>query len=106
MRARDLLNDAIRTLKASEANDHWQASRERIEAEELLGFVLGREPNPKEDVPGRQARRFLGYVDRRARGEPVPYIKGFTDFRGLDHLARQGVFVPRDSSEFLAEQAI
>jgi release factor glutamine methyltransferase len=36
----------------------------------------------------------------------VPYIKGFADFRGLDIIAKPGVFVPRDSSEFLAEQAI
>ncbi len=33
-------------------------------------------------------------------------IKGFAVFRGLEILARPGVFVPRDSTEFLAEQAI
>jgi release factor glutamine methyltransferase len=36
----------------------------------------------------------------------VQLIKGFAVFRGLEILARPGVFVPRDSTEFLAEQAI
>jgi release factor glutamine methyltransferase len=36
----------------------------------------------------------------------VQLIKGFAVFRGLEVLARPGVFVPRDSTEFLAEQAV
>ena len=39
-------------LKASPAIDHWQEDREQIEAEELLGFVLGEEPDDDDDVPG------------------------------------------------------
>jgi release factor glutamine methyltransferase len=45
-------------------------------------------------------------VERRASGEPVQLIKGHAVFRGLEIEARPGVFVPRDSTEFLAEQAI
>ena len=56
MRARELINDAVRTLKASTANDHWQASRERIEAEELLGFVVGEEPDPRDEIPPAMMR--------------------------------------------------
>jgi len=41
-----------------------------------------------------------------AAGEPIPYIKGYAEFRGIELLTKPGVFVPRDSSEFLAEQAI
>ncbi|MBI2237707.1 MAG: peptide chain release factor N(5)-glutamine methyltransferase, partial [Actinobacteria bacterium] len=41
-----------------------------------------------------------------ATGEPVQFIKGYAEFRGLRLIARPGVFVPRDSTEFLAEQAI
>ena len=43
---------------------------------------------------------------RRATGEPIPFIKGFAEFRGLELIAEPGVFVPRDSSEYLAEQAV
>lgn len=45
-------------------------------------------------------------VARRAEGEPVQLIKGYAIFRGLEVAARPGVFVPRDSTEFLAEQAV
>lgn len=107
MRARTLLDEAVSTLKASPAIDHWQKRRERIEAEDLLAFVLGgEEPDPQESISGKQAKAFRRLVDRRATGEPIPYIKGTTEFRGIELVVTPGVFVPRHSSEFLAEQAV
>lgn len=106
MKVRLVLDDAVRVLKASPAIDHWQRGRERIEAEDLLWHVLGEEPDPRADVSDSQRRRFEGLVRRRATGEPIPYIKGFTEFRGLELQARPGVFVPRDTSEYLATQAV
>lgn len=105
MKARKVLDDAVKVLKASPAIDHWQRGRERIEAEDLLWHVLGEEPDPSDDVSTAQRRTFDRLVRRRATGEPIPFIKGYTEFRGLDLLVRPGVFVPRDASEFLAEQA-
>lgn len=106
MKARTLLDDATKTLKASPAIDHWQKGRERIEAEDLLGFVVGVEPEPGDKVSAKHAARFHELVHRRADGEPIAYIKGFTEYRDLEILVEPGVFVPRDSSEFLAEQAV
>jgi release factor glutamine methyltransferase len=101
-----LLDQAVRTLKASPSIDHWQKHRERWEAEDLLMHVLGGEPDPHDDVSPKARRRFEEMVRRRATGEPIPFIKGFAEFRGLELVAEPGVFVPRDSSEFLAEQAV
>ena len=106
MKVRRVLDDAVRVLKASPAIDHWQRGRERIEAEDLLWHVLGEEPDPREDVSESERRRFERLVRRRATGEPIPYIKGYTEFRGMELEVRPGVFVPRDASEFLAVQAI
>ncbi|HEX6230079.1 MAG TPA: HemK/PrmC family methyltransferase [Actinomycetota bacterium] len=107
MRAADLLSDAVQTLKASPAIDHWQADREEIESDDLLCFALGvDEIDPDREVPAPVRRRFERMVRRRATGEPVQLIKGIAVFRGMEILARPGVFVPRDSTEFLAEQAI
>ena len=106
MKARTVLNDAVRVLKASPAIDHWQRGRERIEAEDLLWHVLGEEPDPSDEVSVEQLRVFERLIRRRVTGEPIPIIKGYTEFRGLDLLVRPGVFVPRDASEFLAEQAM
>jgi release factor glutamine methyltransferase len=93
-------------LKASPAIDHWQKGRERIEAEDLLAYVVGELPPQRSKVSGKKAATFETLIDRRATGEPIPFIKGYTEFRGLELIAAPGVFVPRDSSEFLAEQAI
>jgi release factor glutamine methyltransferase len=107
VKARKLLDQAVKTLKASPAIDHWQKGRERIEAEDLLMHAMdGEEPDPADDIPGGARRRFEAMVRRRATGEPIPFIKGYTEFRGLELIATPGVFVPRDSSEFLAEQAV
>jgi release factor glutamine methyltransferase len=107
MKARALIKDGLATLEASEAIDHWQKDREKIEAEDLLAFVMGgEEPEPGERVPDHERKKFLELIARRATGEPIPYIKGFTEFRGLELISEPGVFVPRDSSEFLAEQAV
>lgn len=107
MKASELLHEAIDTLRASPAIDHWQKDREEIESDDLLCFALGvDELDPDQPVAGAVRRRFERMVARRATGEPVQLIKGFAVFRGLEILARPGVFVPRDSTEFLAEQAI
>src|ERR671923_554705 len=106
MRAREVLNDAIAVLKASTAIDHWQRGRERIEAEDLLWHIIGEEPDPGDEITAAERRRFDRLIHRRATGEPIALIKGYTEFRGLELLVRPGVFVPRDASEFLAVQAI
>jgi len=105
LKARKVLDDAVKVLKASHAIDHWQRGRERIEAEDLLWHVVGEEPDPNDDMSAEDRRTFDRLVRRRATGEPIPFIKGYTEFRGLELLVRPGVFVPRDASEFLAEQA-
>ena len=106
MEARRLIARAVKTLKASDAIDHWQKGRERIEADDLMIHVLGYEPEPKDEIAGKDKRAFEALVKRRATGEPIPFIKGYAEFRGIELLTRPGVFVPRDSSEFLAEQAV
>lgn len=106
MNASELLNRAVKTLKASPAIDHWQRDRELIEAEDLLGHALGvDELDLDVEVPAPARRRFERMIARRVDGEPTQLIKGFAIFRGLEITARPGVFVPRDSTEYLAEQA-
>ncbi len=106
VKTRQLVRQGERMLKASPAIDHWQKDREMIEAESLLSFVTGELPDEEDEVSGADRRAFLSLVRRRATGEPIPLITGSTEFLGLVILAAPGVFVPRDSSEFLAIQAI
>jgi release factor glutamine methyltransferase len=106
VKAAKLLRRAEAILKSSPAIDHWQQDRELIEAEELLLHVLGEDPDPDQEIPTPARQEFEGLVARRAEGEPIPYIKGYSAFRDIELIAQPGVFVPRDSSEWLAEQAI
>ena len=107
VKAKALLDEAVKTLKASPAIDHWQKGRERIEAGQLLAHVFGGyDPDPGDKVSPKREARFRGMIARRATGEPVQFITGVHEFRHVELLVKPGVFVPRDSTEFLAEQAI
>ena len=107
MNAGELVDRAVKTLKASPAIDHWQRDRELIEAEDLLAHVIGTDAFDRDtNVPAGATRRFERMIERRAAGEPVQLIKGYAVFRGLEITARPGVFVPRDSTELVAEQAV
>jgi release factor glutamine methyltransferase len=106
MEAGKLISRAAKTLDDSPSIDHWQKGRGKLEANELLTHAIGHDPRSDEEISAKDRRRFEGFIDRRASGEPIPYIKGYTDFLGLELLVEHGVFVPRDSSEYLATQAI
>ncbi|MED4226648.1 putative protein N(5)-glutamine methyltransferase [Neobacillus cucumis] len=45
-------------------------------------------------------------VESRASGLPLEYVLGFTKFCGLRIEVEQGVFVPRQRTEFLVQQAV
>ncbi|HEX6539530.1 MAG TPA: HemK/PrmC family methyltransferase [Candidatus Dormibacteraeota bacterium] len=105
----ELLKEAAQEIGRSRAIDHWQPSLARWDAEELMVVALGRELSPavRRSLPSaEERRRFRDMAARRARGEPVARIKGYLDFRGMRLLVRSGVFVPRISSELLADEAI
>jgi release factor glutamine methyltransferase len=106
--AGDLIAEAEARMKRSPAIEHWPAQRERWEAEALLSHVLGRDDHgiaDQEPVEARHRRRFRELVRRRAGGEPMGQVLGYTWFRGLRLSVRPGAFVPRQSSEFTAVQA-
>src|SRR4029079_4977702 len=105
MKARALIRHRTARLKDSPAIDHWQKGREKIEAEILLIDLLGEEPDPDDKISSSKQRKYEGWIERRFTGWPVAHSTGVTDFLGLELLVEPGVFVPRDSSEWLAEQA-
>lgn len=104
--AEEVLDEAERALKASDRIDHPHAGKERFDAEEILEFVLGRTPTARQEIPPAPLRRFRQLISRRTSGEPVAYITGTAPFRGLDLEVRRGGFIPRESTEFMALQAI
>ena len=104
--ADELLDEAERALKASDLIDHPHAGKERFDGEELLEFLMGRLPAGRQRIPPPVERRFRRLIERRASGEPVAYITRAAKFRGLTLEVRPGGFIPRESTEFMALQAI
>lgn len=107
MSIEQLLRVATRVLSDSSAifEDHDNED----EARELLGLALGVDEDDLDDdeVPPRRRReKFLALVTRRASGEPMPFLRGYIDFYGLEMRVSSGAFVPRPSSELTVERAL
>jgi release factor glutamine methyltransferase len=102
----EVLRDAEGILKRSTAMDHPHAGKERWDARVLLDFVLGGKGDDADEVPTSALQRFHTLLARRAAGEPPAYLTGTVEFLGLGLRVGRGAFIPRESSEFMARQAI
>jgi release factor glutamine methyltransferase len=104
----DVLDQAEEQLDASKAIEHPHPGKERYDAAELMAFVLDCEPedlDEDEEVGPNALRHFRLLLARREVGEPVAYIIRRLRFAGLVLEVGPGAFVPRESSEFMVEQA-
>ncbi len=84
---------------------------ERIDAQMLLGALLGRNrtwliAHDTDALPPEQAHTYLQWLQRRAQHEPVAYILGEKEFFGLNLRVAPGVLVPRPDTETLVEWAL
>jgi release factor glutamine methyltransferase len=59
-----------------------------------------------EPVSARAVARLDGMLARRTGGEPLQYVLGAWDFRGLDLLVDRRVLIPRPETEVTAQVAI
>ncbi|MBE0428493.1 MAG: peptide chain release factor N(5)-glutamine methyltransferase [Thermoleophilia bacterium] len=105
MNAGELIKQAKASLVAANERFGYKGGEED-QAWDLLIHAWGQEPGYDDLVPPRVRQRFKRLVARRAKGEPMAYIVGWIDFRDFRLAIKPGVFVPRATSEFLAEQAI
>ena len=83
----------------------------RLDAELLLGQTLGIDRTgilAHGDAPvGADARQaFEAAVERRERGEPVAYIRGFREFHGLAFATDARALIPRPETELLVDAAL
>jgi release factor glutamine methyltransferase len=100
-----LLKQAKKTLVRANERFGWQGD-EDDQAWDLLAHVLGRQPDPDEDVSPAIERKFEKVLKRRVTGEPMAFILGWVDFLDFKMKVGRGGFIPRLTSEFLAIQAI
>lgn len=83
----------------------------RLDAELLVAHAFGRDrawlrAHPEAELDGTEAALLAGWVDRRAAGEPIAYIRGFKEWLSLRIGTDQRALIPRPETELLAEAAI
>ncbi len=83
----------------------------RLEAELLLAATLGLDRvglyiNFERPLDSAELAAFRQQVQRRAKGEPVQYILGETEFWSLPFTVCPAVLVPRADTEVLVEEAL
>lgn len=101
-------------LALSWATSELQASGSesaRLDAEVLLSHLLGVDrsaisAHPEAPLGPGQVEAFLASVERRARGEPVAYIRGLKEFYGAAIVVDRRVLIPRPETEALVDLAL
>lgn len=83
----------------------------RLDAELLLGHVLRVDratlvASPEAVVSTPQGDAFAASVARRAKGEPVAYIRGLKEFYGLALTVDSRALIPRPETELLVDLAL
>lgn len=99
------LADAVTRLREA------QSPTPRLDAEILASHALERDrawllAHLDEPMPARAQTDLAGWVERRAGGEPVAYIRGFKEWYGLRLATDRRALIPRPETELLADAAI
>lgn len=81
-----------------------------LDADLLLAFALDVRKedvlaHPERPLADDAADRYDGLVERRARGEPVAYLRGSKEFYGLRFHVDPRVLIPRPETETLVDEA-
>ncbi len=98
----------ICSTKRAETLERSGSETPRLDAELLLGHAVsaGRTTllaAPEAVVSDGQADRFRELVERRARGEPVAYIRGIKEFYGIALTVDPRALIPRPETEVLVD---
>jgi len=83
----------------------------QLEAELILSHVLDCRradlyAHPERSLRPQELAAFHSLLDRRALGEPLPYLTGHSEFYALDFAIDPRVLIPRPETEMLIELAL
>ena len=107
MTIRDHLRAARRRLEAAGIEPSEAARDAALLARHVLGWdaaaLLTHEPDP---APEGFEPAFAALLERRARREPVAYLRGVQEFWGRDFMVSPAVLIPRPETELIVEEAL
>jgi release factor glutamine methyltransferase len=103
--AGEALGEAVSTLREA------GSPSARLDAEVLVAWAFERDrawllAHLDEPVPEAAAVELDSWVHRRARAEPVAYIRGFKEWYGIRLATDPRALIPRPETELLVEAAI
>ena len=83
----------------------------RLDAELLVSHAFGRDrtwlfAHPEAELGPDELQHLREWVERRAAGEPIAYVRGFKEWLSLRILTDRRALIPRPETELLAEAAI
>lgn len=83
----------------------------KIDAEYLLSHILKCKRqelylNPNTQLTNQEINTFKGFIQKRSKREPLQYIIGEEEFRGLIFKVTRDVLIPRPETELLVEEAV
>ena len=83
----------------------------RLDAELLVGHAFARDrtwlhAHPEAELGQSETNLLAGWIERRAAGEPIAYIRGFKEWLSLRIATDARALIPRPETELLAEAAI
>jgi release factor glutamine methyltransferase len=98
-------------LRHAYARLNGVSSTPRLDAQLLLACAMGCERAYVlafgEHLPtSQQAEQFLGWLERRTKGEPIAYILGRRAFYDREFKVTPAVLIPRPETEHLLEAAL
>jgi release factor glutamine methyltransferase len=103
--AAELVGEGAALLRAA------GAPSPRLDAELLVGHAFGRDrawlhAHSEAELDLTDAARLAVWIERRAAGEPIAYIRGFKEWLSLRVATDRRALIPRPETELLAEAAI
>jgi release factor glutamine methyltransferase len=106
---RDLLSAGIERLRAAGPDAGLETPR--LDAEVLLAHAIGVDrsavvAHPDAPVGPGAASSYLAWIERRADGEPVAYLRGFKEFHGIALAVDPRALIPRPETEHLVDLAV
>jgi release factor glutamine methyltransferase len=109
-RVADLRAGALMSSAAARLTDSGSETA-RLDAELLVSHAFARDrtwlhAHPDATLDEEGARDLDAWIERRAAGEPVAYIRGFKEWFGLRVATDSRALIPRPETELLAESAI
>src|SRR6188768_229677 len=106
---RELLAAGMERLRTAGADAGIETPR--LDAEVLLAHAIGVDrsavvAHPEAPVGPGAASSYLAWIDRRASGEPVAYLRGFKEFHGIALAVDPRALIPRPETERLVDIAL